>query len=173
MSSGPLRIQAAPPPSPRAALTARVRLLAARHGLTISGITSTLPFDGLTDTLTEHIEAGHVDGLDWFNAERARIAGDVRHLHPTAQSIVSVGLAYWPGPTDKPDDGVRRGRISRYAWGRDYHRILKRRMRGFVGALENELGARSKRGTWSTRRGCPTGRLRHGPGWAGSGSTRT
>ena len=140
MSSGPLRIQAAPPPSPRAALTARVKLLAARHGLTISGITSTLPFDGLTDTLTEHIEAGHVDGLDWFNAERARIAGDVRQLHPTAQSIVSVGLAYWPGPTDKPDDGVRRGRISRYAWGRDYHRILKRRMRGFVGALENELG---------------------------------
>lgn len=139
MTQQPLQLSAERP-SPRAALTARVKLIAAQHGLTINGITSAEPFDGLTEQLVDHIAAGHVDGMDWFNAERARIAGDVRHLHPTAQSIVSVGLSYWPGETAKPDDGIMRGRISRYAWGRDYHRVLKRRMKAFVQALEDELG---------------------------------
>jgi epoxyqueuosine reductase len=127
-------------PSPRTGLTARVKMIAAQHGLTINGITSAEPFDGLSQQLTAHIEAGHVAGMDWFNAERARIAGDVRNLHSIARSIVAVGLSYWPGETAKPDDGIVRGRISRYAWGRDYHRVLKRRMQTLVRALEDDLG---------------------------------
>lgn len=171
MRASPLQIQVTPL-SPRAALTAQVKLLAARHGLTISGVTSTIPFEGLTEHLTNHIEAGHVAGLDWFNAERARIAGDVRNLHPTAQSIVSVGLAYWPGPDDKPDDGVRRGRISRYAWGRDYHRVLKGRMTAFVRALEADLGreVESRELVDTARVSDRTIAARAGVGWFGKHS---
>lgn len=39
-----------------------------------------------------------------------------------------------------PNDGVLRGRIARYAWGRDYHLVLRERMRAFVSALEAALG---------------------------------
>lgn len=33
------------------------------------------------------------------------------------------------------------GRVARYAWVRDYHRVMKRRMRGFVRELQQELGS--------------------------------
>src|SRR5829696_802344 len=91
-----------PSPSPRQQLTATVKRLAAEHGLTIASVTSAEPFDGLADALDRHIAAGHVNGLDWFTAERARFA--------------------------------------RYAWGIDYHDLLKARMRSFLTALQHEVG---------------------------------
>lgn len=127
-------------PDPRAQLTAQVKMLAARNGLSVTAITSTEPFAGLAEFMQRHIEAGHVEGMDWFTVDRARFSSDVRNLHPTAKSVVSVGLSYWSRPAEKPDDGVVRGRISRYAWGRDYHRILKRRLKALQADLESHLG---------------------------------
>ncbi|MGC4191529.1 MAG: tRNA epoxyqueuosine(34) reductase QueG [Thermomicrobiales bacterium] len=127
-------------PDPRASFTARVKLLAAECGLAVSAITSAEPFDGLAERVSAHIDAGHLDGLDWYTKERGQIASDVRNLHPTAQSILSVGINYWPGATEKPDDGIARGRISRYAWGRDYHRVIKRRLKLLHTRLEEHVG---------------------------------
>ncbi len=135
----PLALHAASPPTRRAQLTARVKMLAGRHGLTVSAVTSADPFTDLADHLDRHIDAGHMAGLDWFTHERARFSTDAHNLQPSAQSILSVGLSYWPGPTEKPDDGVRRGRISRYAWGRDYHRVIKRRLKALHADLQREL----------------------------------
>lgn len=115
-------------------------MLAAQNGLSVSAITSTEPFDGLAEFMERHIEAGHVEGMNWFTVDRARFSSDVRNLHPTAKSVISVGLSYWSGPAEKPDDGVLRGKISRYAWGRDYHRILKRRLKYLQADLEQHLG---------------------------------
>lgn len=115
-------------------------MLAARNGLSVSAITSADPFDGLAEHLEQHIDAGHVEGMDWFTKDRARFSSDVRNLHPTAKSVISFGLSYWSGPVEKPADGVVRGRISRYAWGRDYHRVLKRRLKALHADLEEHLG---------------------------------
>ena len=128
------------PPSPRRRLTALVKRLAAENGLTIASVTSAEPFVGLAESLEQHIAAGYVEGLDWFTAERARFSASPRNLHPTARSILAVGVAYWSVDLGKPDDGVPRGRIARYAWGVDYHDLLKARMRSFLAALEREIG---------------------------------
>lgn len=128
------------PSDPRASLTAEVKLLASRHGLAVSAVTTADPFPEVAAHLERHIDAGHVKGMDWFTSERAHVSMDVRNLHATAQSIISVGLSYWPGPTAMPDDGVLRGRISRYAWGRDYHRVIKRRLKAMHAAMEEHVG---------------------------------
>ncbi|MGI8484515.1 MAG: tRNA epoxyqueuosine(34) reductase QueG [Thermomicrobiales bacterium] len=128
------------PSDPRAPLTAEVKLLASRHGLAVSAVTTADPFPEVAAHLERHIDAGHVKGMDWFTSERAHVSTDVRNLHATAQSIISVGLSYWPGPTAMPDDGVLRGRISRYAWGRDYHRVIKRRLKAMHTAMEEHVG---------------------------------
>jgi epoxyqueuosine reductase len=125
----PLTLHTTSAPSERQRLTAQVKLLAAKHGLSVNAVTSADPFPAVADHLEQHIADGHVEGMDWFTPERAQFSTDVRNLHPTAKSIISFGLAYWSGPAEKPGDGVPRGRISRYAWGKDYHRILKRRMK--------------------------------------------
>jgi epoxyqueuosine reductase len=113
--------------------------MAREHGLAVSAITTAEPFPEVADHLDRHIAECHMAGLDWFTEERAAFSSDLRNLQPTARSVLSVGLAYWPGPTEKPDDGIIRGRISRYAWGRDYHRVIKRRLRALHSALEREF----------------------------------
>lgn len=128
------------PATAREQLTARIKLLARRHGLSVTAVTSAAPFTEVADHLDRHIDAGHMAGMDWFTKERGRFSSNVRNLQPTAQSILSVALTYWPGPTDKPDDGVARGRISRYAWGKDYHRVIKRRLTALHAAIEEDLG---------------------------------
>lgn len=138
----------------------------------MSGITSAEPFDELAGFMERHIEAGHVEGMDWFTVDRARFSTDVRNLHPTARSVISVGLTYWSGEVSKPEDGVVRGRISRYAWGRDYHRVMKKRLKGLQADLEEHLGA-----TLDTRILVDTARIveravaaRAGVGWYGKHS---
>lgn len=124
----------------RQRLTAQVKFLAAKHGLAVNAVTSADPFPELADHLEQHIADGHVDGMDWFTPERARFSTDMRNLHPGARSVISFGLAYWSGPAEKPDDGVPRGKISRYAWGKDYHRVLKKRMKALHADMCETLG---------------------------------
>jgi epoxyqueuosine reductase len=116
-----------------------VRELAVEHGLSIAAITSAEPFTELKPFMEQQISAGRLDGLDWFTPERALFSLDPRNLMPEARSIVSVGVDYRTIDPGKPDDTLR-GRIARYAWGLDYHKLLKRRMRALHAAIETEVG---------------------------------
>jgi len=120
-------------------LRQRLEKLALECGIAAIGVTTADDFDGLGDLLTARIEAGHLDGLDWFTPDRAEFSASPRNLHPTARSIISVGVPYRIAPIERPTD-VPRGRISRYAWGHDYHRTLKARMQALRDALQRELG---------------------------------
>ena len=47
---------------------------------------------------------------------------DIRNLLPSAKSVISLGLNYYtPG---KYSNDRSKGKISRYAWGKDYHLII-------------------------------------------------
>ncbi len=117
-----------------------IRALAREAGLSVASVTSADRFDGLAETLIERIDAGYLDGLDWFTRERARESADPRFVHSHWKSIVSVGLPYYTVDSGKPDDGVTRGRISRYARGVDYHRTLDKRMRRLTALIRDAVG---------------------------------
>ena len=114
--------------------------MAAAAGLSITGVTSGDPFPEVEGYLVDHVERGHLAGMDWFTTERARQSTKPWTLHDTVQSIVSVAVPFWSGYVEPPEDGILRGRIARYAWGRDYHTTLKKRMRSLVTAIEQHLG---------------------------------
>lgn len=114
--------------------------LAREAGLEVASISGPEPFDGLEAHLHEQIERGHLVGFDWFTPERATVSASPAHLHAGVRSIVSVGLPYYR-PWPEPDGGNElRGRIARYAWGTDYHQILKRRMAELLRRLEDRAG---------------------------------
>lgn len=117
----------------------RLNELAHDCGIASVGVTTAEPFDGLGDLLAERVEAGHLRGLDWFTVERARFSAEPHNLHPTARSIISIGVPYRMASVACPDDEPR-GKISRYAWGDDYHKTLKQRMRDLHARLEQEVG---------------------------------
>lgn len=126
--------------TPRARLTAEIKRLGAEHGLTVSAVTTADAFPGLAEYLEQHIAVGRMAGLDWFTPERARFLSDPRNLQASATSILAVGVAYWSVDPGRPDDSVPRGRISRYAWGVDYHKLVKRRLKALHRAIEELVG---------------------------------
>lgn len=52
---------------------------------------------------------------------------DVRQLVPGAKSIICVALSYYHPAPPRPE-GLRTGRVARYAWGKDYHLVMKERL---------------------------------------------
>lgn len=61
---------------------------------------------------------------------------DPGKIVPGAQSILFVGLNYYQKAKRSEDDGIPRGRIARYAWGRDYHKELGNRLRRVARRLQ-------------------------------------
>jgi epoxyqueuosine reductase len=76
---------------------------------------------------------GMAGEMGYLTDQRGDLRSDPRHLLPDAKSIVCVGKLY---NTDHPRsvdllDG-RRGWISRYAWGGDYHDVLRANLQRLV-----------------------------------------
>ncbi len=119
---------------------ADVHAAAQAVGLALAGITTAQVLDRERAYLLDHVRRGMLSGFDWYTEERAREVTDPRTLLPEVRSIIAVGVPYWSGAVVPPQDGVLRGRIARYAWGNDYHRILRRRMRALTERLEAHVG---------------------------------
>lgn len=59
---------------------------------------------------------------------------DPRRIMPETRSILVVGMNYYPGGF--PPTGGLRGRVSRYAWGVDYHGVMLDRLRHLAGWID-------------------------------------
>ncbi len=61
---------------------------------------------------------------------------DVRHVLPGAQSVVVLATNYWRGPDNRAPGGPPRGIVARYARGRDYHNLLRKKVSRVAAVLE-------------------------------------
>jgi epoxyqueuosine reductase len=120
------------------ALKAEIKALARRHGFPLVGIASAEPYRDAERALLDRIAAGFFSGLAWFTADRARFCCDPRNHFPDARSLIALGVSYLTPETeeDAKERGPR-GRVARYAWGRDYHRELGERLKVFCTALKD------------------------------------
>ena len=110
-------------------------------GFDLVGVTSADDFADDRDAALERIREGRMDGLPWYTESRVMRGTSPAELLPGARSVICLGLSYLGG--EEPGDNTTSlsGRVARYAWVRDYHRVMKRRMREFVRRLERELGS--------------------------------
>jgi epoxyqueuosine reductase len=100
--------------------------------------------DDAGQRLREFLAAGWQGDMDWLEAKRDRRA-DPRALWPEVRSIVMLGLNY--GPASDPLQPLarrERGTISVYAQGRDYHDVLKARLKQLAGWLQSSHGGEVK-----------------------------
>lgn len=91
--------------------------------------------DALEDeerVIKERIARGLMDGLPWFTTERAGISCHPDALLPGARSIITLGMVYLTEEQPEDSESGPRGRIARYAWGDDYHDIIKPKLRQFA-----------------------------------------
>lgn len=109
-------------------------------GFDLVAVASAKAFASEREEALQRIDAGLMDGLPWFNGQRVQRGTDPETLLPGARSIISLGWNYFP--PDDPPTPEHHGVIARYARGRDYHRVMKRRMRRMVLDLTERLGDR-------------------------------
>jgi epoxyqueuosine reductase len=82
--------------------------------------------------LGEFIARGYHGDMGWLAATAAR-RGDPQALWPEARSVVVLGVSYAPEEDPLALATARdRGAVSVYARGRDYHDILKRRLKALA-----------------------------------------
>lgn len=158
-------------------LEERVKGWTRELGFDLVGIASAEEFVDHESVTLERIGEGLMDGLPWYTPARVRRGCRPGDLLPGARSIITVGLSYYvDGPQDTPSAPA--GKVARYAWGDDYHRVMKKKLKLLAEKLSQELadGARCK---WYVDDGPMLDRAaaaRAGIGWFGKSTnllTRT
>src|SRR6266849_8838369 len=152
--------------------TSTIKEYAYALGFDLVRITSGEEFPEAERIIQERIAEGLMDGLPWFTAERAQVSCHPDALLTGAQSIIALAMFYLTEQPDEVGEDRPRGRISRYAWGDDYHEIIKPKLQQFGAWLRDY--ARDEVSEVETRLFVDTGRMvdravaqRAGLGWYG------
>ena len=104
---------------------------AARLGFDACAIAAVSPIDP-EDRLGSWLARGFHADMHWMAHTRA-LRQDVRLLLPGARSVIVVAKNYYQPRPAQPEGA---GKIARYAWGRDYHKVLKKPLRALASFLQ-------------------------------------
>ena len=88
--------------------------------------------------LRDWLDRGYGGTMTYLHRS-ARKRADVRHVVPSAQSVIVTGTLYntdRPYSTEIADRG--RAHIARYAWGDDYHDVIGRRMDSLLAWMRDQ-----------------------------------
>ena len=117
-----------------------IREDARREGFDACAITLAALPGQVREGLAAFVAAGHHGTMEWMEETLAR-RGDPRELWPQARSVILLAMNY--GPQDdprslqaKPDKAA----ISVYARNRDYHDVIKGRLKALAGRLAARSG---------------------------------
>ena len=106
--------------------TAEIKQKANELGFEKIGIAEVGPINNAKSKLDDWILRGNHASMDWID-KRKNERGNIYNYFPEAVSIISVGMNYYSGYSQK--DLSSKLKFSNYAWGEDYHSVLKTRLR--------------------------------------------
>ena len=121
---------------------AEIRERARQCGFELAGVARAEP---IPERLWFHkwVDRGFAAGMRYLTDRRADVRDDPRNLLASARSVICVGKLYnspWPYSTSFQDR--ERAWISRYAWGDDYHDVLRRGLERLDECLRRSTGPR-------------------------------
>ena len=117
-----------------------VKSLAAELGFDLVGVTSADPFYEAEEITLERVRDCLMDGLPWFHAARVKRGCRPQEILPGARSIIAVAMSYMAeAPPQIGESTPLQGKVARYAWGQDYHKVMERRLKLFVQRLSERL----------------------------------
>src|SRR5919199_846241 len=119
----------------RAEMSARIRERARAEGSHKIGIVPAGPLDEERARLEEWLRRGYHGAMAWLERDPAQRA-DPRLVMPSARSVVVVALNYYT-PHEHEDDPAH-GKISRYAWGDDYHEVVGGKLKALLAWIKEQ-----------------------------------
>ena len=115
-------------------LERQIKNLGLKSGFDLVGITSAEKFVRDEQVSIARVKSGLMDGLSWYTEDRVKKANDPGMLLEDARSIISLAVSY--NTRENKNKNKITGKIARYAWGEDYHDVIKQRLRCFVEELK-------------------------------------
>ena len=125
----------------RAEASKLVKRLAREQGFDACGISAAGFLEEEATGLENWLNAGFHGTMSWMERhfdERL----DPRKLVPGAKSVISVVLNYFPNEGQRADAP----KISKYAYGRDYHKVIRGKLKRMLLCIQDEIGEVSGRG---------------------------
>lgn len=135
-----------------------VKEIATQSGFDYCGIARALPLDEDARRLERWLTNGMNGGMKYMeNYFELRV--NPQKLVPGAKSVITLLLNYFPSPEARQHGP----KISRYAWGEDYHELIRSKLNQFLLKLKEQIGEVNGRGfvdsapvlerTWAQRSG--------------------
>jgi epoxyqueuosine reductase len=107
--------------------SSELKRIALELGFTTVGVAPALPIAEALLTYRQWLSR-EFHGEMAYMADHEPLKQDPRSLLPSAQSVIVVTMNYYQEP-------VARVKVARYALGRDYHKVLRSRLRRLAGSL--------------------------------------
>ena len=81
--------------------------------------------------LQNWLKLGYQADMEWMASPKR---ADIKKLMPSARSVISLALNYYTPHqhSEDPEDG----KISRYGWGRDYHKVMGKKLKALSKWIE-------------------------------------
>ena len=115
--------------------------IALANGLELIGVFSLEQVRALLKKQKDYLESwqqqGYAAEMDYMKRS-SKLFTDVSKLLPEVRSVLCFSLNYYQGAVEQ-ETPWGYGRVARYAWGRDYHRVIKKRLDKFVNNLQAEI----------------------------------
>jgi epoxyqueuosine reductase len=106
-------------------LSADIKQKALEIGFDLVGITlANLESYPEADRLKAWLALGYHADMAWMENPKRQ---DIKALMPSVQSVICLGLNYYTSQDRVESDRI--AKISRYGWGRDYHRVLGKKLK--------------------------------------------
>jgi epoxyqueuosine reductase len=136
--------------------TNRVKAAAQRWGFDYCGIAHAVTLDEDARRLEQWLQQG-MHGSMQYMANHFDLRIDPAKLVPGAKSVITLLKNYYPQDASS-DKG-----ISKYAWGKDYHTVIRAQLTSMIADLQEQIGEINGRGfvdsapvlerTWAQRSG--------------------
>jgi len=118
---------------------AQIKEAARRLGFEVVGIAAVAPLCTDEAAFFNWCDAGFAADMQYMTRRR-ELHASPRRLVPAALSIITLAVNYYVAAPEFAHEN-RYGRIARYAWGLDYHDVVKARLHKLIAEIERLEGS--------------------------------
>jgi len=122
----------------------RIKEAARRRGFDVVGITSLEPLAADLEALWNWCDSGFAAGMEYMT-RKPGLHGSPKELVPHAASLITLAVNYYAASPEFRHEHLY-GRVARYAWGRDYHDVIRPRLSELAAEIEALAGGSRSRG---------------------------
>src|SRR5437762_2284077 len=117
-------------------LTRRIKEQARAEGFDSVGVARAEPLTHEAEYLQEWLTRQYHGTMAWLARDPDKRV-DPNRIFPEAQSVIVVTLNYYTA--HQHSDSTETGKVSRYAWGDDYHVVVADKLRALLAFIQMEV----------------------------------